>query len=76
LQGLNSLAFVQDEAVRVYRFDLSSEKITKYVKHKAGDSEDIVILGNTAYILTAGKRPAIYRVVDYIGGSRQYVDTI
>jgi len=72
LQELNSLAFVQDEAVRVYRFDLSSEKITKYVKHKAGDSEDIAILGNTAYILTAGKRPAIYRIVDYIGGSRQY----
>ncbi len=72
LQGLNSLAFVQDEAVRVYLFNLSSEKITKYAKHKAGDSEDIAILGNTAYMLTAGERPAIYRVADYIGGSRQY----
>ena len=71
LQGLNSLAFVQDQAIRVYRFDLSSEKITKYAKHKAGDSEDITILGNTAYILTAGKRSAIYRVADYIGRSPQ-----
>ncbi|UCE49267.1 MAG: SdiA-regulated domain-containing protein [Phycisphaerales bacterium] len=36
---------------------------------EAGDSEDIAILGNTAYILTAGKRPAIYRVADYTGRS-------
>ncbi|MBT3377652.1 MAG: hypothetical protein HN742_42290 [Lentisphaerae bacterium] len=71
LQGLNSLAFVEDEAVRVHRFDLSSEKITKYAKHGARDSEDITILGNTAYILTAGKHPAIYRVADYTGRSPQ-----
>ena len=72
LQGLNSLAFVQDEAIRVYRFDLSSEKITKYAKHKSGDSEDITIIGNTAYILTAGERSAIYRVTDFMDGSPQY----
>lgn len=72
LPGHNSLAFVQDEAIRVYRFDLSSETIIKYAKQDAGDSEDIVVLGNTAYILTAGKRPAIYRIADYCGGSQQY----
>jgi uncharacterized protein YjiK len=71
LQGLNSLAFVQDEAIRVYRFDLSSEEITKYAMHEPGDSEDIVILGNTAYILQAGERPAIYGVTDYMDESAQ-----
>jgi uncharacterized protein YjiK len=71
LQGLNSLAFVQDEAIRVYQFDLSSEEITKYAKHGAGDAEDIVILDDTAYILQAGKRPAIYEITDYMAGSAQ-----
>ena len=71
LQGLNSLAFVQDEAIRIYQFDLSSEEITKYAKHGSGDSEDIVILGDTAYILQAGKRPAIYKLADYMDGSAQ-----
>jgi len=67
----NSLAFVQDEATRVYQFNLSTKEITKYVKHGSGDSEDIVVLGNTAYILHAGKRPAIYRITDYNSGSAQ-----
>ena len=71
LQGLKSLVFVQDEAIRVYRFDLFSEKVTKYAKLKAGDAEDIVIVGNSAYILKAGKRPRIYRVADYTSGSQQ-----
>ena len=72
LPGIHALAFVQDEAVRVYLFNLISQKITKYTKHTMGDAEDIVIIGNTAYILTAGKRPAVYRVVDFMGGSQQY----
>ena len=71
IQGSDSLAFVQDEAVRVYQFDLSSNEITEYVKHGSGDSEDIVILGNTAYILHAGKRPAIYKITGYNSGSAQ-----
>ena len=71
LQGLTSLAFVQDEAIRIYQFDLSSEEITKYAKHGPGDSEDIVILGNSAYILQAGERPAIYEMIDYMEGSSQ-----
>ena len=69
IAGLNSLAFVQDEAIRIYQFDLSTEEITKYPKHGSGDSEDIVILGDTAYILQAGKRPAIYKLADYMDGS-------
>ena len=65
----NSLAFVQDEAVRVYQFDLSTEEITEYVEHEPGDSEDIAIIGNTAYILRAGERPAIYRITGYNSGT-------
>ena len=71
IQDNNSLAFVQDEAIRVYQFNLSTKEITEYVKHYPGDSEDIVILGNTAYILHAGKRPAIYRITGYNSGSAQ-----
>ncbi len=66
-----SLAFVQDEAIQVYQFDLASTEITEYVKHGSGDSEDIVILGNIAYILHAGNRPAIYKIIDYNSGSSQ-----
>lgn len=65
IQDNDSLAFVQDEAIQVYQFDLSSTEITECAKHGSGDSEDIVILGNTAYILHAGKRPAIYKIIDY-----------
>jgi len=71
IQDHNSLAFVQDEAIRVYQFNLSTKEITAYVKHDLGDSEDLVILGSTAYILHAGKRPAIYRITDYNSGSSQ-----
>ena len=71
LQDNDSLAFVQDEAIRVYQFDLTSTEITAYAKHGPGDSEDIVILGNTAYILHAGKRPAIYKITGYNSGSSQ-----
>lgn len=71
IQDNDSLAFVQDEAIQVYQFDLSSTGITEYEKHGAGDSEDIVILGNTAYILHSGKRPAIYKIIDYNSGSSQ-----
>lgn len=68
----DSLAFVQDEQVRVYEFDLSSNAISQHVKHKYGDSEDIVIIANTAYLLHAGNRPAIYKITDYNCGSAQY----
>jgi uncharacterized protein YjiK len=71
IQESDSFAFVQDEAIRVYRFDLSCKEITKYVKHGPGDAEDIVILGNNAYILHAGKRPAIYKIIDYKSESSQ-----
>jgi len=71
IQENNSLAFIQDEAIQVYQFDLTSTKITEYAKHGSGDSEDIVILGNTAYILHAGKRPAIYKIIGYNSESSQ-----
>jgi uncharacterized protein YjiK len=61
----DSLAFVQDERIRVYEFDLSSERINKFNSYQTGDSEDVVILDNTAYILTAGEYPAIHELTDY-----------
>jgi uncharacterized protein YjiK len=63
---------VQDETVRVYEFDLSSQAITQHVKHKYGDSEDVVIIDNTAYLLHAGDRPAIYKLTGYNSGSAEY----
>jgi uncharacterized protein YjiK len=69
IPGSDSLAFVQDETVRVYEFDLSSQAITQHVKHKYADSEDIVIIDNTAYLLHAGNRPAIYKLIGYNSGS-------
>ena len=65
LASNNSLAFVQDEAIRIHTFDLISEKITEHTKHEAGDSEDIAIAGNIAYLLKAGKHPAIYEVTNF-----------
>jgi len=65
LASNNSLAFVQDEAVQIYNFDLISETISEYVKHEDGDSEDIAVAGNTAYLLKAGKHPAIYEFTNY-----------
>lgn len=72
IQGSDSLAFVQDEAIRVCQLDLSSKEIKEHVKHESGDSEDIVIIASTAYILHAGKRPAIYKITDYSSASAQY----
>lgn len=68
IQGTDSLAFVQDEQVRVYQFDLSSNEITQYAKHDDGDSEDIVIIDNTAYLLHAGNKPAIHKITNYNNG--------
>lgn len=72
LPGSDALVFVQDEAVRGYQFDLSSEAVTEYVKHDYGDAEDIVVIDNTAYLLHAGNRPALYKITDYNRGSAQY----
>ena len=65
LASKDSLAFVQDEAVQIYTFNLISGIITEYIKHEDGDSEDIAIAGNTAYLLKAGKHPAIYEFTNY-----------
>ena len=65
LESNDCLAFVQDEAVQVHLFDLSSRTITELVKHGDGDSEDIAVVATTAYLLKAGKQPAIYQVNNF-----------
>ncbi len=65
LESNKSLAFVQDETIQIHTFNLLSGTVTEHTKHEAGDSEDIVIAGNTAYLLQAGKQPAIYKVPNF-----------
>jgi uncharacterized protein YjiK len=65
LPGSETLAFVQDELIRVYQFDLATEEISRSEASLEGDSEDVVILGRTAYILVAGGQPAIQKFTDY-----------
>ena len=65
LENNHSLAFVQDEAVQIHTFNLTSERVIKHTKHEAGDTEDIAVAGNTAYLLKAGKHPAIYKVTNF-----------
>jgi uncharacterized protein YjiK len=65
LEGNNCLAFVQDEAVQIHLFDLASATITELAKHGDGDSEDLAVIGTTAYVLKSGKQPAIYQVCDF-----------
>jgi len=72
VQGDSCLAFVQDEAIRIYLLDLTSREISKYNKHKPGDSEDIVIIANSAYILHAGEQPSLYRINNYNSESAKY----
>ncbi|MGC6482025.1 MAG: SdiA-regulated domain-containing protein [Synechococcus sp.] len=59
------LAFVQDEAVQIHCINLNSGTITDYAKHDDGDSEDIAVAGTTAYLLKAGKQPALYEVSNF-----------
>ena len=65
LENNHSLAFVQDEAVQIHTFNLTSERVIEHTKYEAGDSEDTAIAGNTAYLLKAGKHPAIYKVTNF-----------
>ena len=65
LEGNNTLAFVQDEAVQIHLFDLNSGTVMEHAKHDDGDSEDIVVAGETAYLLKAGEQPAIYKVTHF-----------
>ena len=65
LESNNSLAFVQDEAAQIHILDLLSGTVKEHIKHDDGDSEDIFIAGNTAYLLKARKHPAIYKVTDF-----------
>lgn len=62
IQSINSdtILCVDDERLNIYKFDLRKNKIVaEYGKGVAGDAEDIVVIGKTAYILCAKKR-AIY----------------
>ncbi|QNJ27481.1 hypothetical protein SynSYN20_03189 [Synechococcus sp. SYN20] len=72
LETNDSLAFVQDEAVQIHTFNLTSERVIEHNKHEAGDSEDITIAGNTAYLLKAGNHPAIYKVTDFTCENAHY----
>ena len=72
LEGKNTLAFVQDEAVQIHLFDLNSGMVTEHAKHDDGDCEDIVIAGETAYLLKAGKQPAIYNVTHFNSEDAQF----
>ena len=67
LEDNNSIAFVQDEAIQIHLLDLHSGTITELAKHDDGDAEDIAIVGTTAYVLKAGKQPAIYRATEFQG---------
>jgi uncharacterized protein YjiK len=65
MPGEKSLAFVQDEKIRIYGVDLQSGKVDATKAFHSGDAEDVVILGCTAYVLAAGAKPAIYVIKDY-----------
>ena len=69
-QNEKKLAFVEDEQVQIFLLDLKTKEITKTKNFNDldpddNDSEDLVIIEETAYILTAGKNPKIYRIIDY-----------
>jgi len=67
LEDNGRLGFVQDETVQIHLLDLKTGTITKLAKHDDGDSEDIAIAGTTAYLLKAGKQPAIFSVTAFQG---------
>ena len=67
LEDNDSLAFVQDETVQIHLIDLKTGTITELAKHDDGDAEDIAIAGTTAYLLKAGKQPAIFSVTAFQG---------
>lgn len=65
MPGETTLAFVQDEQIRIYGLDLHSGKVKETQAFHSGDAEDVVILGCTAYVLAAGAKPAVYVIKDY-----------
>lgn len=65
VEGERKLAFVQDEAIRLYFFDPATQKVDKGKGQGKGDAEDLAIVGQTAYILVAGHTPSIYQLLDY-----------
>ena len=65
LPSANSLAFVQDELIGIYEYDLLSAEVWRSEASLSGDTEDILVIGSTAYILTAGPSPAIFKLSDF-----------
>ena len=65
MPGGRTLAFVQDEQIRIHGLDLHSGKVKETQAYLPGDAEDVVIRGRTAYVLAAGTDPALYRIEDY-----------
>ena len=65
--GEDALVFVQDEALQVHHLDLSSGAVTEYNAHGFHDSEDIVVINDTAFILTAGEKPMLHEIIGYSG---------
>ena len=72
LESNDSVAFVQDEAIQIHLLDFNNGTITELTKHDDGDAEDIAIVGTTAYLLKAGKQPAIYQATDFDGGDSNF----
>lgn len=71
LPANNTLAFVQDEALAVHELHLDSGAVSQHGTLAALDAEDIVILDDTAFILVAGDKPAIYRIPGYAQANTQ-----
>jgi uncharacterized protein YjiK len=74
LPGEDALVFVQDEALQVHHLDLSSGAVTEYNTHGFHDSEDIVAVDDTVYILTAGEQPMLHEIIGYSGEMPVYRD--
>ena len=67
IPGEDALVFVQDEALQVHHLDLSSGAVTEYNAHGFHDSEDIVVVNDTVFILTAGEKPMLHEIIGYAG---------
>ena len=74
LPGEDALVFVQDEALQVHHLDLSSGAVTEYNAHGFHDSEDIVVVNDTVFILSAGEHPMLHEIFDYSGETPVYRD--
>jgi len=75
LPGDKVLAFVQDETLQVHHLSLSTGAVTSHEALGFNDSEDIVVVDASVYILTAGTMPMLHEIVGQPGqtpASRDY----